>query len=209
MKPEAWNPEFLYKKSTQVLGGQDFDVVLETSDFLKSATKWTGNVWADLTSLKPFESLLKESLLQQTSSSSTDLFEMSVERALQLIFTKFANREYSEGIFVVKAEVGRDWFTPILQQPHCILRNQLLLGSSTDYLSSISSITEDFQATACHSPPRKKRASTLPSMSSPALHFSPESPLKFTIAIFYLGENVRQFCATFYTIGLIPGINSW
>ena len=56
-----------------------------------------------------------------------------IERLLQIIFTRYANKEYHEGFFIVNAEFGADWFTPILQQPYVILRH--LPNTHHDYYS--------------------------------------------------------------------------
>jgi hypothetical protein len=49
------------------------------------------------------------------------------ERLLQTVFTRFANCEYEEGIIVLRAEFGADWFTPILRNFYFILEHPYVI----------------------------------------------------------------------------------
>ena len=172
--------KLLYKLSTCVIGGSDFDLVFNQENSLE--TKWFGNVFADLSFISPFAAIKERDDLD-----SSNAFESSIERALQIVFTRFALREFSQGIFVVKAQMGQDWFTPILQQPHCILREM----SKLPWLKSDTENNLNLGT--------RKRSATI----------STSTPTCETSIIFYLGNNVKEFCSAFYSVGLIPGINSW
>lgn len=171
--------KLLYRLSTCVIGGSDFDLVFNQGNSFD--TKWFGNVFADLSSISPFAAI------KENETDPSLAFESSIEKALQIIFTRFALREFSQGIFVVKAQMGQDWFTPILQQPHCILREM----SKLPWLKSEAEPNLNLGT--------RKRSATI----------STSTPTCETSIIFYLGNNVKEFCGAFYSIGLIPGINSW
>lgn len=81
-----------------------FDIILtKPADFASfQSRELKGNVWADLTPLNA-----KNNQIQQN---------------LRTILSKHKSNHYSEGMFLLKAEYGRDWFTPILQLPHVVLR---------------------------------------------------------------------------------------
>ena len=215
--PLPLDVKLLYQLSTAVIGGSDFNVVFKASDSPKTfkERRWFGKVWADLTSYAPFATM-KQSHAGADLSPSV-IFEHSIERALQIIFTRFATREFSEGIFVIRAEMGQDWFTPILQQPHCILRHmnypldlkssqqshRIMHGGNASALDlSNTAMDRDLSSSELGSPflSQRKRRSTI-STSHPT-HFE-------TCTVFYLGHNVKEFCSAFYSVGLIPGINSW
>ena len=85
-----------------------------------SGSGWSGRVFCNLTAARPYVSL--------GGGSSNAASAPGIERLLQIIFTRYANNEYSEGIFVIRAEFGADWFTPILQHPCCVLRQHRYLG---------------------------------------------------------------------------------
>lgn len=172
--------KLLYKLSTCVIGGSEFDLVFNQGNGLDA--KWYGNVFADLSSISPFAAIKEREDLDLAVA-----FESSIEKALQIVFTRFALREFSHGIFVVKAQMGQDWFTPILQQPHCILREM----SKLPWLKSEPEPNLNLGT--------RKRSATI----------STSTPTCETSIIFYLGNNVKEFCSAFYSIGLIPGINSW
>jgi hypothetical protein len=208
--------KLIYQLSTHVIDGKAFDLIFKSSDSPKEfqTTQWHGSVWADLTAYVPFQTLKRSPAGQDLSPSL--LFEYSIERALQIIFTHFATRQFEEGLFVIRAEMGQYWFTPILQQPHCILRHMnsfpfleetvVHTNSTLDRNNNDISVlpSPDIFQDASHknmaqmSP--RKRANTI-STSHPS-HFE-------TCAVFYLGQNVKNFCSAFYSVGFIPGINCW
>ncbi|KAI9099709.1 hypothetical protein DFS34DRAFT_648660 [Phlyctochytrium arcticum] len=114
-----FNDGFIFELSKNVVIGQQFDMVLQTVRDFKVAEQqaWFGRLWCNLSGIRPF------STAQIYGLGGHSSFEGGVERLLQIIFTKFANKEFVEGLFLLKAEFGADWFTPILQHPYCILRH--------------------------------------------------------------------------------------
>ena len=188
--PLPIDTKLIYQLSCSVIGNTEFNLVFKNTDSPTTfqERRWYGKVWADLTNYKPFSVL---------NSDEPHSFNYSIERALQVIFTRFATREFTEGLFLLRAEMGQDWYTPILQQPHCTLRhmNHFLLKPDTSSSTPCSSplLLEETIAS-------RKRSNTI--CTSHPSHFE-------TYSIFYLGHNVKEFCSAFYPIGLIPGINSW
>jgi hypothetical protein len=162
----------VFELSKTVINNQRFDIILHTqNDYVKpDARVWFGQVWADLTSLDPHSTAQdsrQPSGAKKGNAGPIPVYEGSLEHLLQIIFTRFQNREYEEGCFLLKAEFGADWFTPIMQHPYCILRH-----------------------------PYKSKSQDEQDMFHP-------------FVLFYLGHNIKEFCAAFHSIGLIPGVNSW
>ncbi|KAJ3356377.1 hypothetical protein HDU83_001168 [Entophlyctis luteolus] len=150
-----FNEHLIFELSKQVVLGNQFDFVMQSvEDFQNAENKmWAGRVWANLASVRPIStremysvppapivsapglsSIDEEGGAADMSLSSTptltatvagSAFEGGLEHLLRIIFTKFAGREFAEGIFVLRAEFGADWFSPILQHPYCILRHTL------------------------------------------------------------------------------------
>jgi hypothetical protein len=81
-----------------------FDIILTKTAEFESFQNRTlnGSLWADLTSF---------------NSKSNQ-----IQKILRILLSKHKNNEYSQGMFLLKAEYGRDWFSPILQLPHVVLR---------------------------------------------------------------------------------------
>jgi hypothetical protein len=113
---------------------------------------------------------------------------------------------------MIRAEFGADWFTPILQHPYCVLRHT---QAPTALL-----VPKPKQApTPSTSSPARKRAKRglASSLNSSVAGGTGESEVEYegvlppfeSFVMFYLGENVREFCHAFRTVGLVPGINSW
>lgn len=207
--------KLLHQLSLSVLNGADFNVTLKSSDSPRTfqERRWFGRVWADLTGYLPFASMAPSPAA--LGLAPTVSFEHSIERALQIVFTRFALREYQEGIFLIKAEMGQDWFTPILQQPHCILRHlDFSLASSSSPSRNGASITTVIKSEdTANTRQQHRRQHTPTSTLSPRKRcntISTSNPAHFeTYVVFYLGHNVKEFCSSFYPVGLIPGINSW
>jgi hypothetical protein len=110
---KSFDSEHVYELARRVTVGQDFDKVCNSADefeVLEQET-WYGRLYCDLSSCLPF------------STNPENEYFNGIERLLQIIFTRYANKEYTEGIFIIRAEFGADWFTPILQHPICILRH--------------------------------------------------------------------------------------
>lgn len=92
---------FLKMIGKNVVLGQEFDITIHTWDEFKDAEEWYGRVWCCMPDLK----------------------NDGIEKALQTIFTKFSSKEFAEGLFLIKAEIGADWCTPVLQHPYCVIRH--------------------------------------------------------------------------------------
>lgn len=103
-----------------------FDFVAHSiQDFIHIESEpWFGRIFCNLTECLPFSTANPEQVSEYGG----------IERFLQTIFTRFAKKDYAEGIFVIRAEFGADWFTPILQHPFAILRH--LPISQGNYLLS-------------------------------------------------------------------------
>ena len=117
--------EFPFDASfTQMIGrnvvlGQEFDINIHSVDEFKESKDWYGRVWCCIPKLKSFG----------PCTSQAD----GIEGALQTIFTKFSSKEFAEGLFLIRAEMGADWCTPVLQHPYCVLRHLKDSSSSDDY----------------------------------------------------------------------------
>jgi hypothetical protein len=107
-----FDEEKVYEQAQLVVNGQEFDTVCRGTREFDSLNQedWAGRIFCDLSSCLPF--------------SKQPLSADGIERFLQIIFTKYANKEYEEGLFLIRAEFGADWFKPIMEQPYVILRHQ-------------------------------------------------------------------------------------
>jgi hypothetical protein len=95
-----------------------FDVVIEQNfDYEKiRSLQWKGRIWADVTNKKPLSK-------QSTSLSALiPIYPNSMEELLSLLFSKYRSGEFVEGFFLLTADFGHDWFTPVLLHPHIIIR---------------------------------------------------------------------------------------
>ena len=110
-KKLPFDQEYIYELAKSVTTNNQFDhQSFSASEFLQiEQQEWFGSIYCDLSELKPFSRNFKD----------------GIERYLQIIFTRYANKLYNEGLFIIRAEFGADWFTPILQHPFCILRQRL------------------------------------------------------------------------------------
>jgi hypothetical protein len=161
---------------------QRFDAILyQHKDFANADKRpFRGRIWCDLTNLVAYSSkAIRPTTAIKGTAGNIPIYEGSVEHLLQLIFSRFERGDFQEGMFLVKADYGAEWFTPILQQPHCILRQTTKPKGSPE-------LTPD------PSPTWFRKDSAFDSY-----------------VLFYLGPRIKEFCATFHPIGLIPGVNSW
>ncbi|KAJ3113558.1 hypothetical protein HK100_001942 [Physocladia obscura] len=118
-----FNEHLIYELSKQIVLGNQFDMVMQSvEDFQTAENKmWAGRIWSNLTNVRPITTRDIYSVPPTVGDSS--VFEGGLEHLLRIIFTKFADREFAEGVFLLRAEFGADWFSPILQHPYCILRH--------------------------------------------------------------------------------------
>ncbi|KAJ3115128.1 hypothetical protein HDU96_001140 [Phlyctochytrium bullatum] len=181
------NEPLIFELSKSVIMGGQFDMILQCVEDFRAAEPriWFGRLWANLTSVRP----LTTATMYSAPSSSDSTFEGGLEHLLRIIFTKFANKEFSEGLFLLRAEFGADWFTPILQHPYCILRHTNPPG---------------LIPTPTLPPPTKRQKRT-----SNASTVGGTLPPFESYVMFYLGPNIKEFCHVFRAIGLVPGVNSW
>ncbi|KAJ3416033.1 hypothetical protein HDV05_003392 [Chytridiales sp. JEL 0842] len=181
------NESLIFELSKGVVLGHQFEMVLHCVEDFKSAEHrlWFGRVWANLTTVRP---LTTASLYASPSTSPGDgpVFEGGLEHLLRIIFTKFAGKEFAEGLFLLRAEFGADWFTPILQHPYCVLRHTN--PPAPTYPKSGGG-------------KRRKGQSYANVVATP--------PPFESYVMFYLGPNIKEFCHVFRAIGLVAGINSW
>jgi hypothetical protein len=115
------------------LEGGNMDNATPDSSLSKKEIGWSGRVFCNLTRARPHSPL-------------SHTFAPGIERLLQIIFTRHANNEYSEGIFLIRAEFGADWFTPILQHPFCILRQHRYLEAGSGVSGSNVNVFDSFVA---------------------------------------------------------------
>ncbi|KAI8915765.1 hypothetical protein EDD86DRAFT_196771 [Gorgonomyces haynaldii] len=200
----------LFELSKTVIPNQRFDIVLHSpKDFVKPDTRaWHGSVWGDLTTLIPFstqkhKAKLEMSPIKKGNAGPIPIFEGSVEHMLQLIFTRFETREYQEGLFLLKAEFGADWFTPVLQHPHCVIRQPPRQNKSSP--QDIDLLNRDLM----DNPESLLTPEPSPYIANSKKDVDQQPKQVETFVVFYLGPNVKDFCAAFHAIGLIPGVNSW
>ncbi|KAI8854793.1 hypothetical protein BC829DRAFT_161955 [Chytridium lagenaria] len=168
------NEPLIFELSKNVVLGNQFDMILQCVEDFRAAEPraWFGRLWANLTSVRP---LTTSTMYSSPMSGLAQTFDGGLEHLLRIIFTKFANKEFSEGLFLLRAEFGADWFTPILQHPYCILRH-----------------TNPPVAARNSQPPakRQKRAST-------AIERGPLAPPFESYVMFYLGPNIKDFLPRF------------
>ena len=196
----------IFELSKTIIPNQRFDVVLHTTkDFMKPETRlWHGRVWADLTCLIPFSTRsikVRPGIdpVKKGNAGPIPIFEGSVEHLLHLIFSRYQNRDFQEGLFLLKAEFGADWFTPVLQHPHCVIRQP---SSTLHYSNPTYDPTPDDVLTPEPSPHLMNNRKRSLDSSDPIGKME-------TYVLFYLGPNTKDFCAAFHPIGIIPGVNSW
>lgn len=118
---------YVFEVAQRVIGG-DFDKICHSPTEFQSLQQetWFGRLYCDLSSCRPYSS---------SSNTSPGQEDLGIEKVLQVIFTRYANKEYNEGIFIIRAEFGADWFTPILQHPNCILRQTIGHESFDSYVA--------------------------------------------------------------------------
>lgn len=99
---------FIKQAGKNVVLGQQFDVSMTGVDeFLSSSQMWFGRVWCCVPDARP----LSTSGPNPSPPSSPVNYASGLERILQTLFTKFANKEFAEGLFLIRAEMGADWCT--------------------------------------------------------------------------------------------------
>ncbi|KAJ3066993.1 hypothetical protein HDU98_009777 [Podochytrium sp. JEL0797] len=229
-----FNEHLIFELSKQVVLGAQFDMVLQTvADYQTAENKmWAGRVWANLASVRPLTTRDIYSVPPVVGEGEGGgLLEGGLEHLLRIIFTKFAAKEFAEGVFLLRAEFGADWFSPILQHPYCILRHTkppapIEIPISTPLpvapLSSTQAPNEDPVPQAPSS--KRQKRGTAASVSStaelesqltrnslaavPVMTASVQPPFESFI-MFYLGPNVKEFCSVFRSVALVPGVNSW
>ncbi|KNC99036.1 uncharacterized protein SPPG_05986 [Spizellomyces punctatus DAOM BR117] len=199
-----FNDGFIFELSKNVVLGQQFDMVMQTVRDFKAAEQqsWFGRLWCNLSGIRPFST----TQIYGSPTSHHASFEGGLERLLQIIFTKFANKEFVEGLFLLKAEFGADWFTPILQHPYCILRhnNPPMTHVPAPHPPPQHADGEHDQSTDRDQKEAIKHSTLAVSPPPPPLPQPYES-----FVMFYLGPNIKDFCTVFRSVGLVPGINSW
>ncbi|KAI9334499.1 hypothetical protein DFJ73DRAFT_37248 [Zopfochytrium polystomum] len=220
------NENAIFEVSKKVVLGGDFDLVLHTVQSFQSHehVKWGGRIWMNLTPVRA----MTTSLVYSTPSSrlGQSNYSNGLEHLLRVIFTKFASGEFTEGLFLLRAEFGADWFTPILQHPHCVLRHTqppVASGETSSQSgagpislarrnSSVSTGGGGLAGAASNASrsttKRLKRSGGSPAAPSPPAGNSSPPPFE-SYVMFYLGPRIKEFCHVFRSVGLVPGINSW
>lgn len=193
----------VFEYSKNVVAEQRFDMVLTNAEQLCVFIHehWYGRVWADLTAIRPVSNALPN-VVYETDA----LFSGGLERLLQLIFLKFSEKQFQEGVFLLRGEFGAPWFTPIMQYPHCILSHQNiapLSGSSAPTTNTSSSPSQGILE------PYMMSSTAVPAITTATATTKPTRPSFDSYVVFYLGPNVKEFCTIFQNRGIIPGLNSW
>ncbi|KAI8929004.1 hypothetical protein BC831DRAFT_445975 [Entophlyctis helioformis] len=113
-----FNESLVFELGKGVVLGQRFDIAAHSAEDMTLIEQqvWYGRVWCNLSSSRPFSTSIY-------NPHALPVEFGGLERLLQIVFTKFAKKEFVEGLFVIRAEFGADWFTPIMQHPFCILRH--------------------------------------------------------------------------------------
>ncbi|KAH6589189.1 hypothetical protein BASA61_005698 [Batrachochytrium salamandrivorans] len=235
----------IFELSKTVVTGEHFDVVLHSAKDLQrpESRLWHGRIWADLTRLHACSTrpIPKTTQTMQGVSGATaapfiqsmgglvgnggagkqPTYQGSIEHMLHIIFTRFNKGEFTEGVFIMNAEYGAEWFSPVLQHPHCIIRQmgpfQNVAGiNNTDSSTTLASFGASSSFNSSHNP--------MPGMESAMLSGN-EAGIKAAdwnagntsgggnsadgLSSSVGGPNVREFCCAFYGIGLVPGVNTW
>lgn len=196
----------IFQQARAVIGNRQFDMILDTPGQFQMVenVEWNGCVWANLSGVLPVStaSQLAQAHLQSAQLDSLLLSESvcgyngGLERMLYIIFTKFARKEFSEGVFLLPSEFGADWFTPLLQNPYCIIRHTPNPLPPPKDAVLVDKLLEKEYGEFLHAF-RKQREQRVMGQ-------------QFTsFVVFYVGPNVQSFCLAFRGIGTIPGINSW
>lgn len=206
-----FNDGFIFELSKNVVIGSQFDMVMQTIRDFKAAEQqsWFGRLWCNLSGVRPFST----SQIYGHPANPHASFDGGLERLLQIIFTKFANKEFVEGLFLLKAEFGADWFTPILQHPYCILRHNnppigvLPAGAGSSQGDGSPSQGQEGEGSRSGSPLDATAAAMVPMIGAGGGQggYHPYE----SYVMFYLGPNIKEFCTVFRSVGLVPGINSW
>ncbi|KAI8912288.1 hypothetical protein DFJ77DRAFT_76301 [Powellomyces hirtus] len=192
-----FNDGFIFELSKNVVMHPQFDMIMQTVADFKAAEQqpWFGRLWCNLSAIRPFST----TDIYGNPANHQASYEGGLERLLEIIFTKFANKEFHEGLFLLRGEFGADWFTPILQHPYCILRHNNPPMAAPPH-SDDNGGTSPASASAAYQNGRASNSSARP----PPVHTPYE-----TYVMFYLGPNIKEFCTVFRSVGLVPGINSW
>ena len=96
-----FDPQFVKQVGRGVVLGQQFDVSIDSVDAFNRLEAWYGRVWCCVPDARPVS----------TSRLVLEHPQIGLERILQTVFTKFANKEFAEGLFVIRGELGADWCT--------------------------------------------------------------------------------------------------
>ncbi|KAI9327043.1 hypothetical protein BDR26DRAFT_876123 [Obelidium mucronatum] len=212
-----FNEFLIFELSKEVVLGNQFDMVLQSvEDFQAAENKmWAGRIWSNLASVRPLTTSEIYSVPPTLGDSS--VFEGGLEHLLRIIFTKFAAQEFAEGIFLLRAEFGADWFSPILRHPYCILRHTnppapIEIPITSANLSQASPLPSESTTTS----KRSKRASFTASEFDGMKNRTAAAPMTASVqppfesfVLFYLGPNLKEFCSVFRRVALVPGVNSW
>ncbi|KAJ3082624.1 hypothetical protein BCR33DRAFT_785111 [Rhizoclosmatium globosum] len=206
-----FNEHLIYELSKQVVLGNQFDQVLQSVEDYQAAENrmWAGRIWANLASVRPLTT--KEIYSVPPAVGDAAVFEGGLEHLLRIIFTKFAAKEFAEGLFLLRAEFGADWFSPILQHPYCILRHTNP-PAPIEIPINPNPVPNNDTASSAAAGKRTKRGSTVPSIADEAkstpMTACVQPPFE-SFVMFYLGPNVKDFCNVFRSVALVPGVNSW
>ena len=136
-----FSESLIYELGKTVVLGQQFDIIAKSPEefYMIEQQPWFGRLWCNLSGSRPFSTA--SNIGHQSIAENGGL-----ERLLQIIFTKFANKEFVEGLFMIRAEFGADWFTPIIQHPFCIIRHISNVLSTTADLRFASSSDSKFES---------------------------------------------------------------
>ncbi|KAI9203456.1 uncharacterized protein BJ171DRAFT_475812 [Polychytrium aggregatum] len=228
----------LYRVSHRVVvddsGSGGFSLVIHShSDIIASTVNpWEGRMYGNFTSLR---SRTSRSYYPSCIKPSPDLVEaycqpavpesseLKIEDILTHLFTRWSRREYIEGVFIVRAEIGAAWFTPILLHPHCFIKvpNPTLAeyARAAQHGHQLRHSGSCQTAAAGQELGKRKRTHTdatedglygesIDDEICDQCHKVAYRPHE-TLVAFYLGQNVSRFCRVFGEIGFIPGYNTW
>ena len=120
------NEPLVFELGKNAMTGKAYDTVVQSlSDYASAAdVKWKGRLFCNMTMLRSVSTAsLYGGDVAVNALKDYHGFEGGIENVLQLITRKFQNREFTEALFLLRAEFGADWFAAaVLKQPHCIIR---------------------------------------------------------------------------------------
>ncbi|TPX30605.1 hypothetical protein SmJEL517_g05848 [Synchytrium microbalum] len=189
------NEALVFELGKNAMTAKTYDTVLQTmADYTQAeTTRWSGRLFANMTMLKP----ISTASLYGGDAAVAVLrdyhgFDGGLERILHIVTAKFQAREFTEALFLLKAEFGADWFAKtVLKQPYCVIHH-----------------TTPPQVNGRTGPPPAKKQRKSSNLTTILTRVNAIPAFESYVA-FYVGPHVEAFTTSFAAIGSVPGANSW